>query len=41
MTVYQNGIKIQDNVSIPVSNTTSGSGGDPCDPGPILLAKEN
>jgi hypothetical protein len=37
MTVYQNGIKIQDNVSIPVDNTTSGLGGDPCTPGPILL----
>jgi hypothetical protein len=37
MTVYQNGIKVQDNVAIPVDNTTSGLGGDPCTPGPILL----
>jgi hypothetical protein len=37
MTVYQNGIKIQDNVAIPLDNTTAGLGGDPCTPGPILL----
>jgi hypothetical protein len=37
MTVYQNGVKIQDNVSIPVDNTTSGLGGDPATPGPIML----
>jgi hypothetical protein len=37
ITVYQNGIKIQDNVSIPVDNTRAGMGGDPCTPGPILL----
>lgn len=37
VTVYQNGIKIQDNVAIPVDNTTAGMGGDPCTPGPILL----
>jgi len=37
ITVYQNGIKVQDNVSIPVKNTRAGSGGDPCMPGPILL----
>ena len=36
-TVYQNGIKIQDSVAIPVDNTTAGMGGDPCTPGPILL----
>jgi hypothetical protein len=37
MTVYQNGVKIQDNVAIPVDNTTAGLGGDPSKPGPILL----
>jgi hypothetical protein len=37
MTVYQNGIKIQDDVKIPVDNTTAGLGGDPCTPGPIML----
>jgi hypothetical protein len=37
VTVYQNGIKIQDNVTISVDNTTAGMGGDPCTPGPILL----
>jgi hypothetical protein len=37
MTVYQNGTKIQDKVSIPVDNTRAGMGGDPCTPGPILL----
>jgi Domain of Unknown Function (DUF1080) len=37
VTVYQNGIKIQHNVAIPVNNTTAGLGGDPCAPGPILL----
>jgi hypothetical protein len=37
MTVYHNGIKIHDNVAIPVDNTTAGMGGDPCTPGPILL----
>jgi len=37
ITVYQNGIMIQDNVSIPVDNTTAGNGGDPCSPGPIML----
>jgi hypothetical protein len=37
MTVFQNGIKIQDRVKIPVDNTTAGMGGDPCSPGPILL----
>ena len=37
LTVYQNGVKIQDNVAIPVNNTTAGLGGDPCTPGPILL----
>ena len=37
MTVYQNGIKIHENVKIPVDNTRAGLGGDPCQPGPILL----
>jgi hypothetical protein len=37
MTVYQNGVKIQDNVTINVNNTTAGLGGDPCTPGPIML----
>ena len=46
MTVFQNGIKIQDNVRLVrkkggkeeiVTNTTAGLGGDPCTPGPIML----
>jgi hypothetical protein len=37
MTVYQNGIKIHDDVKIPVDNTRAGLGGDPCQPGPIML----
>jgi hypothetical protein len=37
MTVYHNGIKIHNDVSIPVDNTTAGLGGDPCTPGPIML----
>jgi hypothetical protein len=37
MTVYQNGVKIQDDVKIPVDNTRAGAGGDPCQPGPIML----
>jgi hypothetical protein len=37
MTVFQNGVKIQDDVKIPVDNTTAGLGGDPCTPGPIML----
>jgi hypothetical protein len=37
VTVYQNGVKIQDNVAIPVDNTTAGMGGDPCTAGPLLL----
>jgi hypothetical protein len=37
MTVYQNGVKIQDAVKIPVDNTRAGMGGDPCKPGPIML----
>jgi hypothetical protein len=37
MTVYHNGVKIHDNVAIPVDNTRAGLGGDPCSPGPIML----
>lgn len=37
MTVYHNGVKVQDDVAIPVDNTRSGLGGDPCTPGPIML----
>ena len=37
MTVYHNGVKVQDDVPIPVDNTTAGLGGDVCAPGPILL----
>ncbi len=37
MTVYQNGVKVQDDVKIPVDNTRAGMGGDPCTPGPIML----
>lgn len=37
MTVYHNGVKIHDNVAIPVDNTRAGLGGDPSKPGPIYL----
>ncbi|HEV3162633.1 MAG TPA: DUF1080 domain-containing protein [Isosphaeraceae bacterium] len=37
ITVYHNGVKIHDNVAIPVDNTRAGLGGDPSQPGPILL----
>lgn len=37
ITVLHNGVKIHDNVAITKDNTTSGLGGDPCKPGPILL----
>ena len=37
MTVYHNGVKIHDDVPIPVDNTRAGLGGDPSTPGPILL----
>ena len=37
ITVVHNGVKVQDNVSIPVDNTRAGMGGDPAAPGPILL----
>jgi hypothetical protein len=37
MTVYQNGVLIQDDVKIPVDHTRAGIEDDPCKPGPILL----
>jgi hypothetical protein len=37
ITVYQNGIKIHDNVEIPVDHTRAGMETDPCTAGPILL----
>jgi 3-keto-disaccharide hydrolase len=37
MTVTHNGIKIHDDVPIPVDNTRAGLGGDPATPGPIML----
>jgi hypothetical protein len=37
MTVYQNSVKIHDNVKITKDNTTAGLGGDVCKPGPIML----
>ncbi len=37
MTVHQNGVKIHDDVKIPVDNTRAGMGGDPSTPGPIML----
>ncbi|VTU00544.1 Uncharacterized protein OS=Isosphaera pallida (strain ATCC 43644 / DSM 9630 / IS1B) GN=Isop_2174 PE=4 SV=1: DUF1080 [Gemmataceae bacterium] len=37
MTVHHNGVKVHDDVAIPVDNTTAGLGGDPATPGPILL----
>jgi hypothetical protein len=37
VSVVQNGVKIHDNVEIPVDNTRSGLGGDPSEPGPIML----
>ena len=37
MTVFHNGVKIHDDVKIPVDNTRAGLGGDPCQPGPIML----
>jgi hypothetical protein len=46
MTVHHNGVKIHDDVKLVkskdgkeefVTNTTSGMGGDPCKPGPIML----
>jgi hypothetical protein len=37
MTVYQNGVLIQDHVKINVENTTAGLGGKTNEPGPIML----
>jgi len=37
MSVSHNGVKIHDKVAVTSDNTTSGLGGDPCTPGPILL----
>ncbi len=37
LTVYQNGVLIHEDLSIPVDNTRAGLGGDPCSPGPIHL----
>jgi hypothetical protein len=37
MTVHHNGVKIHENVKITSDNTTSGAGGDVCQPGPVLL----
>jgi hypothetical protein len=37
MTVHHNGVKIHDDVKITTDNTRAGLGGDPCEPGPILL----
>jgi hypothetical protein len=37
MTVFHNGIKIHDEVDIPVDNTRAGLGGDPATEGPIHL----
>jgi Domain of Unknown Function (DUF1080) len=37
MTVYQNGVKIHDNVEVTTKNTTAGLGGDPAKAGPIML----
>jgi hypothetical protein len=37
ITVYHNGVLIQDKVAINVDNTTAGLGGKPNEPGPIML----
>jgi serine/threonine protein kinase/tetratricopeptide (TPR) repeat protein len=37
ITIYHNGIKIHDDVRITEDNTPDGLGGDPCNPGPIML----
>ena len=37
MTVFQNGVRIHDNVKLTKDDTGQGMGGDPCTPGPILL----
>jgi Domain of Unknown Function (DUF1080) len=37
ISVYQNDVKIHDNLKITKKNTRAGRGGDPCKPGPIML----
>lgn len=37
ISVVQNGVLIQDDIAIPLDNTTSGLGGNPSTPGPIML----
>ena len=37
MTVFHNGVKVQDNVKVEKDNTVAGLGGDPSAPGPIML----
>lgn len=37
ISVIQNGVPIHENVAIPLDNTVAGLGGDPCQPGPIML----
>lgn len=37
MTVHHNGSLIHDDVEIPVANTRAGAGGDPSQPGPVML----
>ena len=37
MTVYHNGVKIHEDVEVTSDNTTAGLGGNPCEPGPIML----
>lgn len=37
ITVYHNGVKVQDNVAVERDNTRAGMGGDPSKPGPIML----
>jgi hypothetical protein len=37
MAVLHNGVKIHDDVKIPVDNTRAGMAGDPSTPGPIML----
>jgi hypothetical protein len=37
ISVLQNGVPIHEDVVIPIDNTTSGLGGDPSQPGPIML----
>jgi 3-keto-disaccharide hydrolase len=37
ISVLQNGVPIHEDVAIPIDNTTAGLGGDPGQPGPIML----